>query len=223
MKTKIAPSYLFQEYADDENLQLFIDAYNTIAQGYLDWFVNINLPIYTGLSSPLLDWVGLGVYGIPRPYLTSGAQSLTGPLNTEAFNQAAVNYDATINNLTPFIATDDVYKRVITWVFYKGDGMNFNAQWLKRRIIRFLYGTNGQDVLISSVYGITVSISGVNVTVGIVTANLLPSKTINGQIQYGNGGSTPANLLYLAEVMSAAYNSGAIKLPFQYNFTFNVS
>ena len=36
-------SYLYQEYAQDNDLQAFVDAYNAIAQGYQDWF-NANPP-----------------------------------------------------------------------------------------------------------------------------------------------------------------------------------
>ena len=223
MQTSILPSYLFQEYSDDITLQSFIEAYNVMAQEYLDWFVNINLPIYTGLSGQLLDWVGMGVYGVPRPQLSAGLGSLAGPLNTFAFNTSAIDFDATVNNGAVIVVTDDIYQRVITWNYYKGDGQVFNVPWLIRRILRFLFGANGQDVLIASTQGIGVSISGYNITIGIVTGNLLGVQTIGGQIQYGNGGGASPSILVIANILKSAVQSLATPLPFQYNFTINVS
>lgn len=223
MQTKILPSYLFQDYDDDVTLQAFVSAYNQMAQEYLDWFVNINLPIYTGLSGQLLDWVGIGVYGVPRPQISAGVGSLAGPLNTYAFNSSNLDYDGTTNASTAIIANDDIYQRVITWNFYKGDGQIFNIPWLKRRILRFLFGVNGQDVLIASTYGIGVAISGVNITISIVTGNLLGIQTVSGQLQYGNGGAAVINILTIANILKSAVQSLATPLPFAYNFTINVS
>jgi hypothetical protein len=57
------PSYLYAQYSDDENLQAFVDAYNSLSQGYLDWFNSRPLGLYTSpnIAGPLLDWVGQGV------------------------------------------------------------------------------------------------------------------------------------------------------------------
>ncbi|WMJ65680.1 hypothetical protein RBI80_00330 [Klebsiella variicola] len=35
----------------------------------------------------------------------------------------------------------------MTWNFYKGDGFYFSIPWIKRRILRFLLGVNGTDIL----------------------------------------------------------------------------
>ncbi|MGA3767720.1 hypothetical protein ACPBXC_29065, partial [Escherichia coli] len=42
---------------------------------------------------------------------------------------------------------DDLFKRIMTWNFYKGDGFYFSIPWIKRRILRFLLGVNGTDIL----------------------------------------------------------------------------
>lgn len=223
MQTNILPSYLFQEYADDVDLQAFISAYNQMSQQYLDWFVSINLPIYTGLSGQLLDWVGLGVYGVPRPQLFSVVGALIGPLNSFAFNSSSIDFDGTTTGSTQIVVNDDIYQRVITWNFYKGDGQIFNIPWLKRRILRFLFGSNGQDVLIASTYGVSVSISGINITISIITGNLLGVQTVNGVIQYGNGGGSISNILAISNILKNAVQSQATPLPFAYNFTINVS
>jgi hypothetical protein len=41
--------------------------------------------------------------------------------------------------------TDDIYRRVLTWHFYKGDGNYFSMPFLKRRVWRFLYGQDGKS------------------------------------------------------------------------------
>ena len=35
----------------------------------------------------------------------------------------------------------------MTLEFYKGDGFYFSIPWIKRRILRFLLGVNGTDIL----------------------------------------------------------------------------
>src|SRR5262245_51754337 len=42
-----------------------------------------------------------------------------------------------------YVVNDDVYRRLLTWHFYKGDGKYASVEWLKRRIWRFCYGKNG--------------------------------------------------------------------------------
>src|SRR5215472_3249732 len=57
--TTVIPSYLYQEYSDDEDLQGFVEAQNEMQQNYVDTFNALNLPIYTSypVSGALLDWV----------------------------------------------------------------------------------------------------------------------------------------------------------------------
>lgn len=139
-------AYLYKQYEDDNDLQGFVQAYNVYAQLFIDWFNQINLPIYTGLSGALLDWIGQGLYGIRRPTLFSNVPAADGPFATVAF---AVEPFTTLdiqNNITNVAVTsDDVYKRIVTWHFYKGDGKNLSTTWLRRRITRFMFGANGTD------------------------------------------------------------------------------
>lgn len=154
--TKTIPSYLYFQYQNDPDLPALINAYNAATQEYVDWFNTINLPIYTNLNGSLLDWVGQGLYGIVRPSISTTTTS-------NFFGQiASVRHhgpDGPIPNIAPGIATtqiystsniietpDDIYKRILTWWFYKGDGFDFSIPWLKRRIARFLYGIDGKDV-----------------------------------------------------------------------------
>jgi len=186
MISNTIPSYLYDEYSDDVTLQAFVSAYNTMTQQYVDWFVNANLPVYTGLSSQLLDWVGLGLYGVARPTLQPGLTSWIGEFNTVAFN-TGLAYNSLQKPLAT-LANDDIYQRVITWQYYKGDGQVFNFDWLKRRIIRFLYGINGNDVEIASLWGIDITVITNAITININTAQLYNSKINSlGLITYGVG------------------------------------
>lgn len=137
-------SYLYQEYSDDDDLQAFVEAYNAAAQTYLDDFNALSLPYYPGLTGDLLDWVMKGLYDLPRTQLASQASPATGELNTVEINELALN-DGAPSSQQFYTLTDDVFKRILTWNFFKGDTRHFSMRWLKRRIIRFLVGTNGLD------------------------------------------------------------------------------
>ena len=144
--TKVIPSYLYQEYTDDDDLQGFVDAQNSEQQNYVDTFNALNLPIYTGpiVSGPLLDWVGAGLYGLSRPSIGVGLPVQIGPLNTWGPNfLPAINEIIQISHGNVVITNDDLYRRILTWHFFKGDPQYFSARWMKRRVWRFLYGYDG--------------------------------------------------------------------------------
>lgn len=140
------PSYLYFQYLNDKNLQALVDSYNEITQSYVDDLNTINLPIYTQLSGDLLNWVGAGVYGYPRPVISSVKISgITGQIASFATDESSTS-SAKVNSISnSFTVSDDFYKRILTWFFYKGDGDIFSIPWLKRRVYRFLYGINGTD------------------------------------------------------------------------------
>lgn len=208
---KIIPSYLYLQYQDDENLPSLIEAYNVIAQRYLNWFNGINLPDYTKLSGPLLDWVGAGLYGLPRPTIESDVKlPITGSVAT-APNTSVYKDDFVTTPLAPaasaqkqvitnYTITDDFYKRVLTWWFYKGDGFDWSVDWFKRRIYRFLNGVNGVDVPIS--YTPYVSV--------IFTPNTSPQQIVISVITSDT---------QTGEIFAAALRSGIINFPFRYVFT----
>ncbi len=160
--TKTIPSYLYQEYSDDDDLQEFCIAQNTCQDDYVDTFNALNLPIYPGpiVAGKLLDWVGAGVYGMARPALSSGRPVVMGPLNTWGCNWIFPQWGAAPPNVAVafglnilqilsvgdiVITDDDLYRRILTWHLYKGDGNYFDIRWMKRRIWRFLFGVNGVD------------------------------------------------------------------------------
>lgn len=69
----IIPAYPYTQYNDDPDIVAFFDAYNKLAQGYLDYFNNLNLPCWTSpaITGELLDWIAAGIYGESRPCFKS--------------------------------------------------------------------------------------------------------------------------------------------------------
>lgn len=196
----IIPSYVYQEYSDDDALQAFSQAYNTIAQWYLNWFNEINLPVWTNglISGTLLDWVGQGVYGIPRPVFTSISSVTVGPIASFTLGLNPIAARTVTSSGTATVANDDFYKRVMTWILYTGDGQQFSIRWLKRRIARFLHGPNGVDPGISTTYDIHVTPS-----VGAFAITL----------PHGPASS----------ILAAAFSNQILPLPLQYTYTITVS
>jgi len=138
------PSYIYQKFADDDDLQAFATAFNGMANVYAAWFAGPPaLADYRGQAGPLLDWVAAGIYGFIRPTLSSGRFRSVGPYNTAAYNTLPYNALRQLGPKNVTVTSDDIFKRIITWNFYKGDGNRFNVRWLKRRIMRFLLGVNG--------------------------------------------------------------------------------
>jgi hypothetical protein len=202
MLTQTIPAYVYQEYSDDSDIQAFNTNYNEMAQAYVTWFATANLPIYTAQSGPLLDWVANGIYG---------------------------EYRATLQGA---LVSDDVFQRCITWDFYKGDGQQFNIRWLKRRLMRFLTGTNGTDPGINQTYNISVTFG----TPNIVYINILGgiAEIIGGiefnQTQYNAEQFNELDLSiqnYLISTLQAtlqeAINSGVLQLPFQFVYIVGIS
>jgi hypothetical protein len=193
----ILPSYLYKEYSDDENLQAFVDSYNVLAQSYLDWFNQTPLAVYTNptISGSLLDWIGQGIYGIARPVLSTSATIITAGYNSYAYNALAYNQMDYQASGTATIATDDIYKRVLTWHLYRGDGQQFSLFWLKRRVARFLLGINGSDADVLS---------------------NPPSVTVSGSTYTITTPTTDSSSIF-----AQAIGDGILALPFQ--FTFDVA
>lgn len=228
------PSYLYVEYNDDDTLQAFITAYNNLFQGYLDWFNQNPLTIYTNPNTQgtLLDWVAAGFYGFPRPALPSGTNSNIGPYNTYDFNyNLAYNQMKIVGSQNVYATTDDIFKRILTWHLYKGDGKVFTVRWLKRRVYRFLFGVDGTDVDCSNTTPISVTFGGaysVNIFVGvgqrIVTGGALYDR-FEYDTQQFNALQTRFNpytgpQIPLAPIFKSAVDAGVLELPFQ--DTFNV-
>lgn len=157
----VIPSYAYQQYADDDNIQAFISAYNQLTQGYLNWFNSTPLALYTSpnVTGQLLDWIGNGIYGIPRPVFSS----LTTFFRGTAINNFPIDVmdiDGSIHSEsgTAVLANDDFYKRTLTWHAYIGNGRMCNATVLRLRIARFLYGVNGTDITLSQAQNVSITV-----------------------------------------------------------------
>lgn len=196
---KIIPSYLFMQYRDDPDVAAFFEAYNEMAQEYFDGLNSLYLPYWPSpaLSGKLLDWVVEGIYGETRPLLqvSMGAVS-KGVYNTIEYN--TIPY-AGVKNYVPGATTyivDDYFKRILTWNFYKGDGVQFNIDWLKRRIARFLRGPNGIDPPVTDTFDISV----------------IPTDGVFAII-------LPDSLSDVGQFLKEAIEQGIVRLPFIYSFT----
>ena len=227
--TAVIPSYLYQQYSDDDTLQAFVAAYNSIAQDYIDTLNDLNLPIYTNcnISGGLLDWVGAGLYGYPRPTLSSFQTVGVGEFNTYEFNTTELNQRKNLYNSNIAVTTDDTYKRLLTWHFYKGDGKYFTIPWLKRRIMRFLIGTNGTAPNIDQTYQISVTFGSAH-TIAIrfvdFTLEVLMTTQFNA-FQFNTSQfnelvtmKVPLTPLPYRQIFQEAVYSGALELPFQYTW-----
>lgn len=142
MLEEIIKSYLYTQYNDDDDIRAFVTAYNAMAQDIYSWMLNANLPIFVGgyNAGDQLRWIARGIYGVKPPVLVSGKQTIYGPFNAMLFNQLPFNGRKVVNQSEQVVVSDDLFKRIMTWNFYKGDGFYFTIPWLKRRIMRFLTG-----------------------------------------------------------------------------------
>lgn len=229
-------SYLYAQYDDDASLQAMVDAFNQYAQAYLDHLINLNLPIYTGgpIVGPLLDWVGQGIYGISRPYLPQQpAQAIsTGAYNSWPYNQIVYNGFEKVTPTVYLPVTDDIYKRTITWSIFKGDGKFFTVRWLKRRVMRFLFGVNGINPPVDQTYPVSIIFAPDNeITIRILNSGI---RTLTGGTLYNRFGyNTSAYDTYTstflalppvanADILQQAIQANILPLPFQYQFTVQI-
>lgn len=187
--------YLYKQYQDDQNLDAFVRAYNAMAQEYLDYFNSVNLPIYTELAGELLDWVGASFYGLPRPLIGNPSGAI---YNAFKYNQAAYGSGA----VGALLATDDAYKRILTWFNFTGDGRYTTIEWLKRRIKRFVVGLNGAAPAIDHTNEISVQF-GWNNSITIVINYPDDKGSVNMACTYINSGLLPMPFRYSVYARSA--------------------
>lgn len=167
----ILPSYLYAQYSDDADLQAFVASFNSIAQGYLDWFNATPLSVYTStaIAGDLLDWIGQGIYGITRPVYVESSLITYGQIGSFPNNSLEINGFVSIQGGTSYTLSDDYYKRLMTWILYRGDGFQASVPWLKRRVARFLNGENGVDVPVDDMQAVSVAASSGTITISTAT------------------------------------------------------
>lgn len=224
MLDNVIKSYLYTQYNDDENLQAFFSAYNEMAQNIYDWMKDANLPVFVGGYNvgDQLRWIARGIYGVKPPILISGKQQLFGPYNALTFNQLPFNGRSVINQSEQVIASDDVFKRIMTWNFYKGDGFSFTIPWLKRRIMRFIVGADGVDVTNDQHWSISVLFSGDGASISIVKGyrKLTNSAMFNAQAFNSRAFNQDSSVLIkgneyeFASLFKQAFDSGLLHMPF---------
>lgn len=192
-------AYPYVQYNDDDDIGAFFMAYNSMAQEYVDFFNEYNLADYNAanIADELLDWISEGIYGMRRPYLVDGSASAPiGPLGTIPLGDEYLGFFGWSAGSPPTYSFVDnaVFRKVITWNFFKGDGVMFNINWLKRRIVRFLTDESNPE----STYDVSVYFIGSN---GVIID--IPDSD-------------------LAKTFRSLVRSGIVSLPFQYAFTVNL-
>jgi hypothetical protein len=217
VRTTTLNSYLYKEYEDDDDLQALVAAYNGATQAHVDWFNQVGLPYYPGLTGPLLDWVAQGLYGLLRNSLASPFSPALGPPNTVAPNTTVPN-GYTPSSQTFYSLSDDVFKRILTWDFFKGDGKRFSIRWLKRRIIRFILGTNGIDPQPSQPGFVIGTESTQAIGVLISTSTNICTVSINQTLLSALVQLSPGILT----LFKLAFEGGALDLPVQYTYVCNI-
>jgi hypothetical protein len=215
------PPYPYLPYVFDDKINAIFQGLTSYAQDYIDSFNALNLPIYNSKIGAFLDYVGVNLYGISRPILPIGNITTIGEINNAALNELELNKLITKYPEQFYIATDDVYKRVITWHHYKDDGDLFTIRHLKRRIMQFL--SNGH---IDQTYQISVSF-GQNNQCNVVIynngrINLRPSAIINdGELNnYAFNELRTQQIPFvkfdLAEIFKKCIDTGVLEMPWQY-------
>ena len=223
----VVPAYLYAQYSDDANMQAFVGAFNGLAQGYLDWFNQNPLGVYTNpnMTGQFLDWVGTELYGIPRQVTGSESVSPVGYYGSSAYTELPyadleVNYSGSSQAVS-----DDIYKRFLTWNLYLGDGKQMSIPWLIRRIARFLYGVNGADISASEFQNVVISIPKLSPQ-GAYGTDFYSGAYYSGL----DADQQPAKHSYLitippsstANAFAALVAAGIIQLPFQINFSISI-
>lgn len=224
MLNDIIKSYPYTQYNDDENIAAFFSAYNKIAEDIYEWMKNANLPVFSGgyNAGDQLKWIARGVYGVKPPILVSGKQQVYGPFNSTSFNQLSFNARDVVNKSEQVVASDDIFKRVMTWNFYKGDGFDFTIPWLKRRIMRFIVGDDGVDITNDEHWSISVLFSSDGASISIVKGyrKLTESSVFNAQVFNSRAFNQKTSVLIksneyeFASLFKQAFDSGLLHMPF---------
>jgi len=193
----VIESYLYNEYADDDDCQAFVNSYNDLSQQYLDWFNNTPMGVYTdpSISGSLLDYIANNLYGIFRPVISTLSQTITGELGTNILGTHTLGTLVITKSGTALVATDDIYKRTLTWYLYRGDGLQMSIEWLRRRIARFIYGVGGADIDIGLIVNVGITITSAS------AGSIVVPNTVMGQ------------------TFQTMFNSGLFPMPFQISFS----
>lgn len=228
MISELPPSYLYSQYRDDANMQAFRDSYNDLVLTYLQWFNDNPLAVYSQstISGSLLDWVGRSIYQISRPVLSTTSTIFRDSLISLPLIARPLPDSVVYQTGGSQLVSDDVYKRMLTWILYRGDGVNSSLSWLRRRVARFLYGSNGANCDPSDYLSVYIKYTPVT------THSLLVGSTNSGMTN-----SSPTNALYSSTISQGGnttiavpptgmgptfqklFQEGVLPVPFQSNIS----
>jgi hypothetical protein len=152
----------------------------------------------------LIQWVLTGLYGIPQPTLGAliSQTSTACEFNTFQFNRRQFNQFSLTKTYNYSPANLDLYRRVATWLLYKGDGLIFGGRWLKRRVVRFLTGVNGADPGVQQTYGVSVVFAAnYEITITITSAKF-PGAPITALSELLASGALGLPIPYSASVVT---------------------
>ena len=224
MLEDIIKSYLYTQYNDDDDLQAFVTAYNEMAQQTYEWMRQANLPVFVGgyNAGDQLKWIARGIYGVKPPVLVSGKRIAYGPFNAILFNQLPFNGRKVVNQSDQVVVSDDLFKRIMTWNFYKADGFYFTIPWLKRRVMRFLTGIDGVDVVNDQRWSISVLFSDSGASISIIKGfrKLTDSSIFNASSFNARAFNQKSSILIksndyeYADLFKQAFDSGLLHIPF---------
>lgn len=224
MLENIIKSYLYTQYNDDDDIQAFVSAYNAMAQEIYTWMLNANLPVFVGGYNvgDQLKWIARGIYGVKPPVLISGKSQTLGAYNSFVYNQLPFNGYKVVNQSEQAVFSDDLFKRIMTWNFYKGDGYYFTIPWLKRRIMRFLTGVDGVDIVNDQHWSISVLFSDTGASVSIIKGfRKLTNSGLYNTSQFNTRAFNQktsvlikSNEYEYAALFKQAFDSGLLHMPF---------
>ncbi|MXV36804.1 MULTISPECIES: hypothetical protein [unclassified Saccharibacter] len=170
----IAPAHAYQQFSDDANIVAFFKAYNQLAQESLSWMVTHPMALYIGpaLEGNLLTYCAFCLYGQFRYRISyTEIRSISGEIDGADIDRLTIDDTAIDKHYDGSAISDDLFKRILTWNFYKGDGLNFSIPWLKRRIMRFLTGENGHAWRFNSTHPVSVRCVGKRVIITLDRAD----------------------------------------------------
>lgn len=227
MLKQIIRSYLYTQYNTDADLQALVDSHNDLAQEIYDWLRTTTPPVFVGENTvgSLLTWAVKGIYGQDRPVLVTRREQIVGTFNNLNYNSLAYAAFRQEETVEFPVFDDDLFKRILTWNFYRGDGFNFTVSWFKRRIMRFLLGSNGHDIPNDAHYSISVIFAENEMTISVqkqyrkLSGNVLFGKLVYNTFPYNDTTSTSyevGNYPY-ASLFQKAFSSGLLNMPFYLN------
>ena len=226
----IIKAYPYFEYADSDDTTAFFNSLNSLGQQYLDWFNGTPLGVYTdpSISGPLLDWIANNLWGIYRPVISTSSTFVLAGWGSFAWGEEAYGTMNYIQSGTAQIATDDIYKRLLTWILYLGDGKQMSIQWLRRRIARFIYGADGGDIDIGLIANINIAIPSKSIVTGAwnsMSWDLLPwdgGGSVTATTKHALSISVPNNN-GIGPIFADLLSGGYLPLPFQLSYEVIVS